>query len=783
MKVWNVALALLMLAGASVLAFGQQEAVAEPVGSAVVVNGRPGYFGDDFSPLTITVSQTRDLVSQAISVRWTGGTPTREKPFTPGTIGTNYLQIMQCWGDPAAAGDPLGLKFRETCQWGGAPESSNGRRSLLSGQSLETLPADAQMVPFLSASTGERSADGSASQSFPPQPCGAGLCPGTDTSTLSPFFSQFTTNEVYQAVTTISGTGEATFEVQTAVQSPHLGCGNPDRLRCWLVVVPRGERGPSGQVDEFFFGPLAAAAWQDRIVVPLDFVPRTNPCPIGAAERRTIGTEFIVGAMGSWQPAMCASSSKIFGYAPVGDSETARALRSQSQGAAGLGFTIDTVTPAPGGPTIFHAPVAINSAVIAFNIDVRIDPGTAPPPEYQLLQGTQVKDLNLTPLTVAKLLTQYYKRDVPGGNDPQIAPHVKDNPRTVRDDPQFLADNEVFKYFPASPPVDGLMVTGDNSVAAREVWRWVLADPEARAFLTGPSLNVYYKPLFQDGNVPPNFPKDDPTTFKPDPNAAVPYTTIHLRPPVPGLEDGARQALRADARSQVVWDVLSIPPRYRPQAPTEYGKRFSLVITDAASAARYGLPTAKLRNRAGEFTPATNAAVLKAVEAMEQGTINPVKTTSGAYPLPMVVQAAMDGSESAEARADYASLVRFAVENGQTPGVRKGELPPGYVPLPSGLVLAAKVAAQQLQQYTYSSPVPAPTTAPAVIRPRTQTPTTPPAIVTTAPSKSPPSYVAETTKATPLGNVRYVLAGCLAIGAVALLLGPLLRRRGTVHAP
>jgi PBP superfamily domain len=62
-----------------------------------------------FSGLTVTVSQTKNLINQAITVSWTGGHPTLP---SGGDFGVNYLQIMQCWGD-----DPNGPD-RTQCQYG-----------------------------------------------------------------------------------------------------------------------------------------------------------------------------------------------------------------------------------------------------------------------------------------------------------------------------------------------------------------------------------------------------------------------------------------------------------------------------------------------------------------------------------------------------------------------------------------------------------------------------------------------------------------------------------------
>ncbi|MGH3765474.1 MAG: hypothetical protein ACRDS0_02590 [Pseudonocardiaceae bacterium] len=42
----------------------------------------------------MTVSQTKNLINQMITVSWSGGAPTT--PYAE--FSRNFLQIMQCWG-------------------------------------------------------------------------------------------------------------------------------------------------------------------------------------------------------------------------------------------------------------------------------------------------------------------------------------------------------------------------------------------------------------------------------------------------------------------------------------------------------------------------------------------------------------------------------------------------------------------------------------------------------------------------------------------------------------
>src|SRR5262245_17863423 len=59
----------------------------------------------DFQNLSVTVSQTRNLVHQSIQIRWTGGKPT-VAPFK-----ADFLQMMQCYGDDNTGPKP------EQCQY------------------------------------------------------------------------------------------------------------------------------------------------------------------------------------------------------------------------------------------------------------------------------------------------------------------------------------------------------------------------------------------------------------------------------------------------------------------------------------------------------------------------------------------------------------------------------------------------------------------------------------------------------------------------------------------
>ena len=77
---------------------------ATATSSAVTVSGT-----GEFASLKVTVSQTRDLVNQAVKLTWAGGKATND----PAAFDVDYLQVMQCWGDGTAGPE------RTQCEFGG----------------------------------------------------------------------------------------------------------------------------------------------------------------------------------------------------------------------------------------------------------------------------------------------------------------------------------------------------------------------------------------------------------------------------------------------------------------------------------------------------------------------------------------------------------------------------------------------------------------------------------------------------------------------------------------
>ncbi|MBC7762453.1 MAG: hypothetical protein H7201_11805, partial [Candidatus Saccharibacteria bacterium] len=183
--------------------------------------------------IAINVSQTTGLIDQAVRVSVTGFAGTVSSPDYGDNV-KNYLQAMQCWGDPAAA------DFRQTCQWGGRSGSGNN------GLGSSVYPDNALRVAQI-----DNNPYNPTTFDVPFATFDGTVYTGKDQfvtvdgkrvvkNALLDVLDPTTTNEVTSARVAADGTGTFDFETQSADQAPQLGCGREGHLRCWLVVVPRG---------------------------------------------------------------------------------------------------------------------------------------------------------------------------------------------------------------------------------------------------------------------------------------------------------------------------------------------------------------------------------------------------------------------------------------------------------------------------------------------------------------------------------------------------------------
>lgn len=724
--------ALVSLAAAPGADAASAAGTSAPGGSAVTVSGR-----GDFAGMKFTVSQTKGLTDRAVTVSWTGGTPTT---FAGSQFNTDFVQIMQCWGDddgtvPGNPGPP-----RTQCEYGASPTTD---RSNWPGNGDD----DTRAVVYR-AHPGHYGDDDTYGSTMP---YGLGEVPfkavdgtvvtsGTQNNKL---FNHSTTNEIDFARTEADGTGSEIFETQTANEAPQLGCGAPvthadgtvTGRSCWLVIVPQGHLDLDGkpyedQTQVNAGSPVSSTNWKNRIAVKLGFNPVGASCKIGAEEQDTIGSELVAEAMTSWQAKLCASGT-VYGFTQLGDADTRARITS---GADTLGFVTrplgsDDGTTEPAGK-VTYAPVALSGVVIGFTIERQ--PGSTATQEQKALDGTRFTSMKLTPRLIAKLLTESYRNSpwgavktvYSGGTATVTAAKgygwAKNNPAGLLSDPEFLALNPEYanQSIAENPSTDtDLEVALGHTDAARQLWNYVLADKDARRFLAGvpdengTQVNPYYA---TNADLNPtgygftaardDYPKADPWTTVPpgSAEATVKQGMTDFHPYVDDMLLAAQHARRGDQLWKSSWDANANPPVWKSPGPQNVGQRFQLVVTDAASAARYGLQTASLLNTAGKYIAPTEAS-LTAAAASATGSPAVVPVTAsrtGAYPVTMLVDAVIrPGQVKPAERRSYAALLRYALREGQHTGIDLGDLPPGYAPLDSGQRAKALAAAKTLESY------------------------------------------------------------------------------------
>jgi len=714
--------------------------------------------------LSITVSQTRDLTSQGIVVDWTGGIQSTAPGSSSG--GENFLQILQCWGDDP---DNPGMPDRTTCQYG-AFNAPGAQRDNFVQDEKSIADEDAQYsVAKLDVAT-------SAYTSIPFKSATGAVIRSVEYSekdkknvkidnvdvNVNQFFTQYTSNEVKWAGSGTTGSGSAKFEVQTALQSPGLGCGNRVTATdgdvtgapCWLVVIPRGvaDAGENHIVNSGLFWDN----WKHRIAIKLDFKPLGVTCTLGATERQLAGSEIIGTAVSSWQPTLCNSQGGATFNMSAGSEFESVAL-ANGTAPSSLALTSRPLDPESPSPDVLqYAPVALTGLSIGFAIDRQPTVGDIP---QDVIDKTALpfENINLTPRLLAKLLTNSYLDSLPTLADKahlgvvDANDHGK-NARNLTLDPDFLAINDPEWAYESliSPALSDLLVSQGRSDAAWQLWRYVLADQDAVAFLAGTpdpwgmtvnpwsSTNGDLNPTGEGMSYPrDDIPKADPVEQAASETIGGAVNLVTWRPYTNNFDQSAYLTLRGDGQVLGGWDPLAATPKYNKAVRDLTGLQRVLALTDAASAAKYQVISASLQNSAGNYVSPNDESLLAAAAAMTATAQSQVyeydpagdtaKAAASAYPLAMPVYAALNPKQTdADLRADYATFIRYAATAGQIPGGNVGELPDGYAPIPKGWETQALAAADIIQTGALPTAPAVPTPVPA--RPTAAAPVVPAAV-------------------------------------------------------
>ena len=787
------------------------------------------YFGAEngLGGLSVTVTQTTGLTSQAVQVAVAGAAGGRDSNGTG-----SLLQVMQCWGAMKADGTPdLAATQPDpaTCEVGPGGSDVSGVPDRWMGRVLNS-------DPLVDGGDWDQKDPGGFTLPAPFQAINGQTYRGKESSDAlqgrdNPFFNHTTTNELTALRPDASGKAQGLFEIQTGQQSDALGCGLragvPSVANCWLVLMPRPEYdSPAG--PGVSLGAVSPSVWAQRLQLKLSFQDLAQSCPGGAARTLSAGSELLTTAMASWIPGVCNAKRIGAGFTQLGDAQARQQLTSS-------GGLIFTTRPIANDSTNFYAPAALTAPVIAFTADADASAATL----------GQIRDLRLNARLVAKLLTQSYRygMDDQAGSELKVkAPWYLTQVRSLSDDPEFRKLNPgVLLYL--SPAASGdLLVENLLSDAGAQVWQWLLHDPDAQSFLNGcPDadgmvINPFYSTRTYSGcdaskslldgaaqakitktTTPTDFVYA-PMLYPPDGAAypqlgwyqraaenfgpgvvAPPLTWNDLHARVANLASAGRNAFQALYPSNTIFCLYSSDSNCIPQPGVwksggrqNLGYRIVMTITDASTAARFQLPTAKLCDDSGAHCiGADQASLTKAAASFDQSDVAGVSKpalnpdyASGAYPLTMPVYAAIgtDGLKKSDATA-YASLLDYLSTTGQKPGLESGLLPPGYAPLTPAMVAQTATLVKTLADFQVpvgvgtSVPESAP---PAAIVPQSFTPPLLPASVASTPSSpTKPIVLAQTgmTGRTEIGFPQFGLVGGLGAALASGLMAPILTRR------
>ncbi|GLZ43067.1 hypothetical protein Acsp05_66910 [Actinokineospora sp. NBRC 105648] len=691
---------------------------------------------EDGSQGKVTVSKTQKMRREAVRVDWSGFVPTNNA----GNLPYNALSpsnerftvaLMQCRGT-----DPV----REDCVWG---DSSGERYAPRGYDPVEAADPTERPDTLLF-----RDVEGVRHTLDP--------CVGTCQNISDHPADWYTFGRQSRITFTgADGTGGVDFEVRTGDEMPNsLGCGRSPAagqppIECSLVVVPirpmgctpdtqdicnDGTSDSYTQINSFWFA-LSGSNWRNRAVFPLSFLPPEGFCPVESGSRLPMmGAETATDAIYRWVPALCSGAGAVpTSYTPIGEGEARRQYNRTTQN-----FVVGSRPIPPdesGRPTAF-APVAISGFAFTFMVD-RAD------------NLRQLTDFRLNARLVAKLITQSYRgRWIGQAEDGKADPTARflpGAPETLFTDKEFLALNPDLGAEILNPALSTpILVTGDGDVP-NAVIRWLLADPEAAAFLKGEPdpWHTTVNPAFRDWATPAD-EFDYRDSFVGDPNAkpdkggmckgATGDYTCSRHPQQLGemlaqrsskLRDIAPLVQNALPLQTTLWDTDN--GGFKRAAQQNVGVRGVIGITDLAGAIRSRLPIAKLSTGAKDaqgkpiFVGPTPESMLAAVRSgvLDKASgvvgIDYAKLDAHGYPGTKIDYAAVATSGlTADVGGRYAKVLEYAAGAGQVPGPDIGNLPEGYLPLPDELrvqttQVAAAVRAQKAEVPT------APFTNPAAI--------------------------------------------------------------------
>ena len=709
----------------------------------------------DSRTVSLSVSQTADLQGrQEIRVSWTGAHPTGGIVGDQNSILAQQeeypMVLLECRGVDSTTAPASQQLSPQTCWTAGASERYQDSYAKFPPYRLDQFaaPADRTQVvgapsPLPSQCRGEPAttqfwvpfvaADGISYFGGP-----GGGCAGQPPEADNIGGSALPSNETF-GVTALDGTGSTNFDVWTSAQNASLGCSTS--VACSLVAVPimgiscdptgslvpiadrppvaqqaastaACEAGgnfapgqlvnPAGQESLTVSGSLwwSASNWRNRITVPLSFAIPPSACATTGAKNalEIYGSELMIQATAQWDPYFCVNASLFpVVHVQTGEPEARNLI---STGSADAAFTSE---PQPGGygKPVVNAPVAVSGFSITYDID-----GT---------NGQPYTNLKLTPLLLAKLLTESYPSVL---QVQQQFPALAHNPLNITDDPEFIALNPgVAHGVNASQAASELVSLSSNSDVMTALTSYITADPAARAWLNGTPdkwgmvVNPAYKgiqlpvsrwPLlstFKLATTQNDCLLHDPVPFLPlvsAPMATLEEISLALQFSIANSTTICSQVDGTSAGEKLVALGRQVP-----------GFRFLIGVSPLADTQRSLVQSAALETSTGTFVTPSAASLQRAASLL---TPDPAHGTwsfpyssilsdpanSAAYPGTMVVYAAVPTSGlSPTIAGQLSTYLKFVTSSGQSEGLGLGQLPPGYLPLTASSGLGALAAYSQ----------------------------------------------------------------------------------------
>lgn len=363
------------------------------------------------------------------------------------------------------------------------------------------------------------------------------------------------------------------------------------------------------------------------VAIEITFAPTQADCPpVVDFDLRADGESSGAGPFYRWAASLCGGDDPlVLDYTETSsDSGRENFLGGLVDMAlTSLPATAEELEAHPDHPDFVYAPTDMTALVVVVNMR---DPYT----------GERIDRLTLSPRLVARFITN-------------------------SDIAAILADGELRMLNPGirfpSIAISRPLLRAERNADTRLATTWVASDGSAQRFLADrDDFGVRINPAYRDYAYPKNL-----------------FENVSQDPEFVPRTGQRNVALR------VFYGVR--PNGTAPENTTETG---FIGIVDLPTARRFGLPTARIVNAAGEAVEPTDDAVaagFRAMKATDEGTLvpDPAATDPEAYPLVKVDYAMVPKAPDADLAGHLARLLRYAVGDGQD------ELPPGYFALPESL--------------------------------------------------------------------------------------------------